>query len=114
MTDSEKYIIPTKESPVFTAVCDWFGYIEDSPYKDYFIEMNGATGGCVGRTFATRYADAITRLHEWIVENKQVLEDWPKCKFEIRAVDGSYDKWEQVQDKVVYTITASKARKYLI
>lgn len=108
-----EYIIPTKESPVFTAECDWFGFIEGNFYKRFLITEPDGGQSC-GDTFAIRYHDAIVRLHEWIQENNQVLDEWPKAKFTIRLVDGSWDpRLNQRKDRVVYTISAKKAKELL-
>jgi len=65
MTKSEhEYIIPTKERPVFKALCSDFGYIERGIYKDWNIVSDKYN--CVGSTFALNLTDAITALHQYI------------------------------------------------
>lgn len=102
------YIIPTKNRPVFTAHCDYFGRIDGViTYKDWTI------GDIGGDTFATSFKDAVNYLHEWIEENKWCIEEYPKCKFIIEMIDGSLDKRRDIIYKNVYTISASKAKKLL-
>lgn len=107
----EKYIIPTKERPVFIAVNTYFGYIETNMYKMWKVRNN------VGCTFAVKFADAVNFLHEWIKENKDIVLENPNCKYYIEVVDGSVkdygDDYEVIYKKV-YEISASKAIKYLI
>ena len=105
--NTKEYITPTKENPIFIASCDHFGNIA-GPYKDWRIE-----GVCCGDTFAVTFAGAINDLHEWLKENRDLLDEFPKSKFEIYVVDGTVKGGEFV-DKKVYSISASKAKKYLI
>lgn len=110
------YIIPTKKNPVFTAVCNDFGYIEESIYKMWNIRIVGVenpTNAC-GCTFACNYMDAVQNLHEWIKENREYVKGLSNITFRIEAVDGSVDKWGDVIYKTVYSITAAKAKKYLL
>jgi len=103
--NKSKYIIPTKEKPVFKAECDFFGYI-DGPYKDHII------GNCVSNTFGVDFAMSINYLHKWI-KDSDAINNWPKCKFNLYVIDGSTDKYGDPVMKKVYTISASKAKKYL-
>lgn len=110
---NEEFITPTPEHPVFTATCDYFGYIEESPYKRYAVET---PDNCthLGTTFATSFADAVTRLHEWIAEHPHIVRDYPKCKFTIECVNGSFTKYNELAYEVVYSITAKKAKRFLL
>ena len=105
--ETSNYITPTKKNILFKAECDYFGYIENTIYKDMLI------GNCVTSTFATSYIDAVNMLHEWIKENDWVKKEYPKAKFNIYSVDGSLDKNGERLDKKVYTISASKAKKFI-
>jgi hypothetical protein len=107
MTTQTDRIRPTKESPIFIATCDYFGRIEAGPYKDFEV------GDCRGRTFGTNYAKAVNDLHEWIKENSWAVCEYPKCKFTIEMVDGSIEH-DQYASQVVYTISAAKAKKFLL
>lgn len=109
--EENKYIRPTKKSPVFVAQCDWFGFIEENLWKEYLV--NTPDGGHIGRTFAIRYHDAVNGLHEWIKENPETLKEYPKCKFDILLVDGSWDRHNDPVRKKVYTISAAKAKQLL-
>jgi len=105
------HITPTKENPVFIANCDWFGNI-GGIYKDYLIDTDKIQ--TCGQTFALSYSDAINKLHEWIKENTETLEAYPKCKFEIFLIDGTIDtKWNLPKQRKVYTISAKNAKAWL-
>lgn len=106
-TDS---ITPTKKNPVFTAVCEDFGYIEESMYKQWNIKKEGTINSW-GYTFALTYFDAVKNLHEWIQENSEYVKGLKNIKFKIEMVDGSYNEWGEVIYKEVYSITSAKARK---
>lgn len=106
------YITPTKQSPVFVAECDYFGFIEEGFYKDYCIESNNCSH--CGATFELHYTDAIISLHKWIKEHRYVLDEYPKCNFNIYLVDGTMNtKWDQQKETKVYSISAKKAKQLL-
>ena len=112
--NNSDYIIPTKKSPVFTAENDWFGFIESSLWKQHLVEGPDDLGS-LGNTWATNYLDALRYLHEWIQENTFILDEYPKAKFTIRLVDGSWNhKLNQKKEEIVYTISARKAKRLLI
>ena len=104
---SKETIIPTKENPTFIATCSNFGSITGQ-YKA--TEVNG----CEMDTFGINFVDTINDLHQWIKENQWCIEESPKCKFEIYAVDGSVDKHGEAKWSKLYTISASKAKKYIL
>jgi len=107
--ESEKrYITPTKNRPVFTAYCDHFGSISTGMYNDWIV------GNQVGETFALHYMDAVNMIHEWIRDHEEILDNYPKSKFFIEERNGSVDKDGDVKRRIVYTISARKAQKYLI
>ncbi len=108
-TVTREHIIPTKQVPVFMAHCDYFGYIEAGYYKNYYIP--GAH--TCGSTFDICYQSAVNRLHQWIIDNPGVISDYPKCKFELYAIDGTVKGDKHVVTKV-YEISAAKAKKYLL
>ena len=110
--DITEYITPTPEHPVFTATCDWFGYIEDSPYKRYAIETPDSCTHC-GTTFATSFASAVSRLHEWIIDNPHIISEYPRCKFTIECVTGRISENGEVLYEKVYEISAKKAARFL-
>lgn len=105
---SNEFIIPTKSNPIFKAECDYFGYIETNVYKDALMRNNTTS------VFEISFMDSVNELHKWIKENEYILNEYPKCKFNIYAVDGSCDKFGEYVMKKVYTISATKAKKYLI
>ena len=108
---TQDYITPTKESPIFVAECDWFGFIGGSLYKEYIVNEND--GQSCGETFSLHFKDSVNRLHEWIENNENTLKEYPKCKFNIYMINGSLDKDGRKKYEKVYTITASKAKKLL-
>jgi hypothetical protein len=103
------YIVPTKERPIFIAFCDHFGVIDGIiTYKDWCIN------NVCGSTFATSFKDAVNYLHEWIEENRWCINEYPKCKFEIEIIDGTFnERLDEVIRKKVYSITANKSKKLL-
>jgi hypothetical protein len=108
---TEEFLRPTRKNPVFVADCDWFGFIEENLYKRWELpDRNGTIGG---NTFSLHFTDAITRLHEWIIENKHVLKEYPKSKFSIYLINGSFNRFKEVKHQKVYTITARNAAKLL-
>lgn len=106
---NDKYIIPTKKSPVFAAMCDHFGYIERGLYKEADIHNS------ILSVFATSFADGVASLHEYLIsdDGKWVVETYPKAKFELYAYDGTVDKYGDAKSVRVYSISASKAKKYI-
>jgi len=106
-----EFITPTKDRPVFRAVCTYFGYIENRRYKRW--EVPSDNGTLCGDTFAVSYEDAISMLHEWIKENRSVLVDYPKASFELYVFYGKLDKYGESIIEKVYSISAKKAKKFL-
>ena len=103
------YIIPTKESPVFVAVCSYFGYLYRGMYK-----MNKVRNS-VCDTWAVNYMDAVNELHEAIKANPHWVNENPDCNFTIYAMDGSWeDRHDQAKLVKVYEISAKKAKKYIL
>jgi len=107
------YIIPTKNNPIFVAQCDYFGYIEDSPWKEFKIDLPDGSE-TTGKTFALSFTNAIVDLHTWITEYPQILDEYPKATFSIHLVNGKVDEYGQYATPMVYKISASKAKKLLI
>lgn len=103
----EKYIVPTRKNPLFQATCSYFGTIETNVYKNALI------GNTTTSVFACSYVEAITELHNWIETNWWCIDENPKCKFEIMMLDGSVDKYGEIERRAVYTISARKAGKLL-
>lgn len=105
MKATEKFY---KETPFFTASCDHFGYIDRGQYKDVQVLEDGL----VMEPYSYDFTEAITALHNWIEKNLD-SDTKGKVKFEIRRIDGTIDKkWDdQIGEELVYSITASKARK---
>lgn len=110
MTNSEnEYVIPTKERPIFKALCSDFGYIESGIYKDWSIVSDKYN--CIGLTFALNLTDAITALHKFIAEYPNINK---KSKFEIFMCDGTTDKYGEHIQILAYSITFKKAKLFKI
>lgn len=108
------YCYPTTKHPVFTVYCTAFGYIETGMYKNWNVKKEGIIN-MVGDTFACNYKDAIRMLHEWIEEEGEYVKGLKgDNKFVIDVIDGSLDKYGDVKHTAVYTISAAKAKKYLL
>ena len=112
--ENQDYITPTKQYPVFTAECDHFGFIEEPLYKSFLVEDNEGSGS-IGHTFALDFTNAIIRLHAWIKNNPHVVNEFPKCKFNLYLINGTIDKKLcQRHEEKVYSISAKKAKKLLL
>ena len=53
-------------------------------------------------------------MHKWIQDNPEFINEYPKSKFTIEAIDGSLRKDGDYASVKVYEITAAKAKKYLL
>ena len=67
--------------------------------------------GCVAEPFSYNFTEAIVALHE-------LIKDWdfktyPKMKFELYTIDG-VDKYGELKLTSIYTLTASKAKKFIL
>ena len=98
--ESQEYIKITKEEPIFVAECDHFGYIETTTYKAAQI------GDSLIHPFALDYTEAIINLHKWIKETNSISE-FPKAKWNIYVINGTFDKSGERIEKKVYSITVS-------
>jgi hypothetical protein len=101
------FITPTKESPIFTATCNWFGHL-DGIYKETRVEI----GDCTSRmpTFALTFADAVSSLLEYAKEEKSYLLSEKNTKLIIELVDGTANADGEVKFKKVFTLTPSQIR----
>lgn len=79
MDNKTDYIKPTKENPIFKCYNDYYGYIEDSMYKEWEIHKGNVWS--VGSTFAIDLSKAILKLHDYIKEHQESIE--PNSKFTI-------------------------------
>jgi hypothetical protein len=112
MKSSNNYLTPTKQNPVFRAECDYTGFIEEgTQWKDYVVttENNMVTAS----TFAVNFTNGISELHQWIMDHPWLLKTYPKAKYHLYMIDGSLDKWGDVNYKKVYTITTSRAKQLI-
>lgn len=107
--DTSNYITPTTQQPIFMAISSYFGPIA-GPYKEWCISSINS----VGPTFALNYKDAIHNLHEWMIENKDmIIRNCPATStFFIQVVNGNTKSDEKVAHKV-YEINVLKAKQYL-
>lgn len=108
MNNKEDYIQPTIDTPIFKCYNDYFGYIEDSMYKDWEIHKGNLWS--VGSTFAIDLTNAILKLHNYIKENKGTIA--PKSKFSILMVDGSLNKRGEINEKKCYSISMKQAKQF--
>lgn len=98
----------TKQNPVFIASCNHFGYLERTLYKRWII------GNRTGYTWALNYTDAINELHSWIKDNEWAIKEYPKCTFDIFRIDGTLNKYQEISEEKVYSISAAKAKKLIL
>ncbi len=94
----------------FTASCDHFGFIEGI-YRDVDIKEKDYT--VVMHPFEYNFIRAIDALHSFIIDQNMVNE-FPKAKFEIQLVDGNIDKNGEIKLTPVYSISSAKAKKLLL
>lgn len=102
---SRDYISPTKESPVFIADDDTYGFIDLGVYK------NSLCGRSTTPTFALSYENGIERLHNYIKNTRHID---PKAKFTLYIMDGSVDKSGQSKLTKVYSLTYKNAKRFML
>jgi len=102
----DKYIIPTKENPVFKVYCHAYGTYLDGMYKDYtYQSSDGYTVLC--NTYALNLPDALRYLFDFIKENPETDKG-----FEVYMVDGSHDKKRNdIKEKLVFKLRPGEAKK---
>jgi hypothetical protein len=105
-----KYIIPTKENPVFRVINTYEGYIvNDCPlYKGWQVK-NEQSWVC-GETSATSLPGAMEALFKHIQNNP----DKEAAKYTIEMIDGTVDKWGEPVYQIVYKISMKQAKKFKI
>jgi len=114
MKDTDTQVVTKTDktfTKFFTAECDYFGYIDGSYRRiDVTDPENNIT---TMQPFEYNYTEAISSLHAWIIENDGI-NAFPKAKWNIYLVDGSFGKFGQLGDDKVYSISSAKAKKLLI
>lgn len=108
MDNKNEYIKPTKDNPIFKCYNDYFGYIEDTIYKDW--EIHEGDLWIVGRTFAINLSNAILKLHDYIKEHQEYIE--ANSKFTIVMVDGTLNKYGEINEKKCYSISMKQAKQF--
>lgn len=108
MENQKDYIKPTKDNPIFKCYNDYSGYIEDSIYKEWVIHEEDVW--IVGSTFATDLSGAIVKLHDYIKEHKEWIKS--SSKFTIVMVDGSLNRYGEVNEKKCYSISMKQAKEF--
>lgn len=98
------YITPTKENPIFRAICSDFGYIEDNQYKKY------ETLSRIGNTFHIYFDKAIEKLFGFIREYKGNYVIKNNTKFEIEMIWGEEDKYQNILYKKVFSISGKQLK----
>jgi len=106
---SKQYITPTKERPVFKALCRDFGFIEDNLYKEWNIISDKCN--MVGSTYALSLADAVTKLLEFIPTYESINS---KSKFEIIMIDGTVNKYGEPIEVTAFSINFKQSKKFRI
>lgn len=108
MDNKTDYIKPTKDNPIFKCYNDYYGYIEDSMYKEWEIHKGNVWS--VGSTFAIDLSKAILKLHDYIKEHQESIE--PNSKFTIVMMDGSLNKYGEANEKKCYSISVKQAKQF--
>ena len=109
--ETNNYIQIKKGSKVFIACNDYFGFFGSGIYKMWNVK-NGENSH-YGETFALNFKEAVNMLHEYIQENEYMIKEYPKTKYSIYMIDGTMNKYGEVNFKEVYSITTAKAKKLL-
>lgn len=101
-----KYIIPSKEKPIFVIYDNDYGPINIGMYKDFSVPGFGT-----GFTSALSYSEAVNTLHDLIREG--FLNDKEtKGAYTIYQIDGRINvKDVDIKRTKVYSINLDKARK---
>ncbi len=94
----------------FLAECDYFGYIEGS-FKD--VEVQESENILIMHPFEYNFTRAIADLHEFII-NDDMINEFPKAKWNIYLVDGSMNDYGDINRSKVYSISSAKAKKLLL
>ena len=100
------YITPTKENPIFTARCNWFGPLEGI-YKESIVEFGNVTS-CMS-TYGLSLSEAIVSLLNYATDEKEYLLSENNTKLFIEMVDGTI-KGGEVNHKKVFTLTSSQIK----
>ena len=108
MDNETDYIKPTKDNPIFKCYNNYFGYIEDSMYKQWEIHEDNVW--IVGSTFATDLSGAILQLLDYIKEHKESIES--NSKFTIVMMDGSLNKKGEISEVKCYSISMKQAKQF--
>tara|TARA_R110000822_G_C15045817_1_gene465858 strand:+ start:333 stop:617 length:285 start_codon:yes stop_codon:yes gene_type:complete len=91
---------------IFARERNYFGAIDRGMYKSVDVG-----GDCVAEPFSYNFTEAIVELHE-------LVKDWdfktyPKMKFELYTIDGT-DNYGELKITSIYTLTAAKAKKFIL
>lgn len=108
MDSKTDYIKPTKDNPIFKCYNSYFGYIEDTMYKEWEIHEDNVWS--VGSTFAIDLSRAILKLHDYIKEHRESINS--NSKFTIVMVDGSLNTHGEINEKKCYSITMKQAKQF--
>lgn len=108
MDNKTDYIKPTKDHPIFKCFNDYFGYIENTIYKEW--EIHEDNKWIVGSTFEVDLSRAILKLHDYIKEHKETLKS--NTKFTIVMMDGSLNNKGEINEVKCYSISMKQAKKF--
>ena len=108
MGNKQDYIHPTKENPIFKCWNNYLGYIENTIYKEWEIHEGEVL--VVGSTFETNLSRAIVKLHDYIREYQEDIE--PKSSFTILMVNGSFNKYGEINETKCYSISMKQAKQF--
>ncbi len=104
-----QYITPTKEHPIFKCYNSYFGYLEETLYKQW--EIKDGLNWTIGYTFALNLTDAIRYLHEYIKDHQHEID--PKSKFHIVLMNGTIDKKTGYHKETeCYSISMKQAKQF--
>lgn len=106
-----KFITPTKESPVFRVMDMYTGFtITEVSYKCWMMDTHRGKLG--GETSAIDLLYAIEIVHNYFKENYENMNKGRRVAIEM--VDGSLDKYGEAQYTKCYTLSFAQAKKFNI
>jgi hypothetical protein len=98
--------------PILRVSNDWFGYIERSTYKDVTLEDD--RGLTTITPYAYKLSEALSELMEYVnsEDGNWIFDEYPKSRFVIEVVDGTLNKFGDINYKRLMSIRLTDLKKY--
>lgn len=110
--NTDKYIVPSKEQPVFVA-CYTLSGVTFPIDDEYSVSWRVSTKDryVVGHVYAVDLTIAIKLLHEYI--RRGHCND-NSIKYEVRMITGAKNRQNEVKRVKVYSITGKQAKQWRV